>query len=144
MIDTFITGGVIINTQRDIKQPVFAPLYDSARGLFWNDSDEKIKSNYIQWKESGNSKIKKYSNKSMPRISIEDKKNVNHFDLIEYIIKEDSNYKEIVMSLSSKEMEKKVINKFRTEYSQFFIKERQLMIEDLLEYRFNKTRELVL
>lgn len=69
---------------------------------------------------------------------------MNHFDLIEYIIKEDSNYKEIVMSLSSKEMEKKVINKFRTEYSQFFIKERQLMIEDLLEYRFNKTRELAL
>lgn len=140
----FYNWGVIINTQRDIKQPVFAPLYDSARGLFWNDSDEKIKSNYIKWKEAGNSKMIKYSNNSMPRISIEDKKNANHFDLIEYIIKEDSNYKEIVRSLSSKEMEKKVINKLRTEYSQFFIKERQLMIEELLEYRFNKTRELAL
>lgn len=140
----FYNWGIIINTQRDIKQPVFAPLYDSARGLFWNDSDEKINSNYIQWKQAGNSKIKKYSNNSLPRISIEDKKNANHFDLIEYIIKENSNYKEIVRSLCSEDMERKVINKFKTEYSQFFIQERHLMIVELLEYRFNKTRELAL
>jgi hypothetical protein len=88
-------------------------------------------------------KIEKYSNLSEPRISIEGNKNANHFELIEYIVEVDDRYKEIVVELSSEANEEKILQRFRNDFCQFMIEERQELIEKLLKLRFKTTRELV-
>lgn len=139
----FYNWGVIANTQRKVKMPIFAPLYDSARGFFWNQSDEKIKHFHSLLKEPNSKKIERYSKISEPRVSIESNKNANHFELIEYIIGTDDRYKEVVVELSSESKEKEVLDRFRNDYCCFMIKERQEVIERLLKRRFKTTRELL-
>lgn len=139
----FYNWGIIANTHRKVKMPIFAPLYDSARGLFWNQSDENIKHFYSLLNQPNNKKIEKYSKASKPRVSFGNNKNANHFELIEYIIKADNRYKEIVIELSSESNEKKVLDRFRNDYSHFMISERQELIEKLLKLRFKTTRELI-
>lgn len=41
----FYNWGVIRSITRAF-QPYFAPVYDTARGLFWNDTDEKLENRY--------------------------------------------------------------------------------------------------
>ena len=52
-------------------QPYFAPVYDTARGLFWNDTDEKLENRYINHSESY---LKKYCENSRPKIGWEGEK----------------------------------------------------------------------
>jgi hypothetical protein len=137
----FYNWGVITNTKKTIKKPIFAPVYDSARGLFWNLSDENIVDIYNK-KQTGNSKrVQNYAKKASPRISCENNKEANHFELVGYLKSCDKEYLKIANNLSSKEMEKKVISEFRRNYSKFFIKERQLLIEELISIRFEQTRK---
>lgn len=138
----FYNWGVIANTRRRVKIPTFAPLYDSARGLFWNQSDERIRHFHSLLDHPDSRKIVAYSKKSQPRVSIESNKNANHFDLIEYIIATDAGYKEVVIELCSESNEKRVIDRFRNDCCSFMIKERQEVIESLLKHRFKTTREL--
>lgn len=140
----FYNWGLIVNAKKKIKKPYFAPIYDTARGLFWNNSNQQTKEFYEKWETNGSSMIKGYANRSKPRISVENKKNANHFDLIEYIILERDAYKNIVRSLCTEKMERKIIKSFDSIYSQYFIKERRIIIKELLRYRFNKTKNLVL
>lgn len=140
----FYNWGVIANTHRKVKMPIFAPIYDSARGLFWNESDEQIRHLYALQAHPNSRKIEKYSKSSQPRVSLENNKKANHFDLIEYIIKVDDRYKDVVIELSSKSNENKVLDRFRNDFCHFMIKERQELIEKLIKLRFKTTRELVL
>ena len=66
------------------EKPNFSPIYDSARGLFWNDSEEKIKEIYYD-KNRISSYISKYSEGSTPKIGWEGISKLNHFDLVEKI-----------------------------------------------------------
>ena len=61
---------------------VFSKIYDTARGLLWNRTEEQI--NTIISNNDIKGFIKKYCKNSKPKIGIEDKKTVNHFELIEY------------------------------------------------------------
>lgn len=140
----FYNWGVIANTHRKVKMPTFAPLYDSARGLFWNESDEQIRHLYSLQAQPNNRRIEKYSASSEPRVSLEGNKKANHFDLIEYIIKVDDRYKDVVVELSSESNENKILDRFRNDFCPFMIKERQVLIEKLLKLRFSTTRELIL
>ncbi|NEN25311.1 hypothetical protein G3O08_17580 [Cryomorpha ignava] len=139
----FYNWGVIANTRRSVKMPIFAPVYDSARGLFWNQSDEKIRHFHSLLSNPNSRKIEKYSKVSQPRVSIESNKNANHFELIEYIIATDARYKAVVIDLCSESNEREVLERFRNDCCCFMIRERQDLIEQLLKRRFKTTRELI-
>lgn len=63
------------------QTPCFSPIYDSARGLLWNEREDRISELFLTKKKS-DSFTEKYCNKSKPKIGIEGKETVNHFDLI--------------------------------------------------------------
>ncbi len=79
----FYNWGVI----RDLtgrKQPCFSPIYDSARGLFWNESEQKIVhlSRQVNQEEQY---LWKYIQGSRPKIGWEGQSNINHFKLVELL-----------------------------------------------------------
>jgi len=137
----FYNWGVITNTKKTIKMPIFAPVYDSARGLFWNQSDEYIVNIYKHEQEGSSKKIQNYAKNATPRISCENNKKANHFELVGYLKSCNKEYQKIANYLSSRQMERKVISDFKRNYSKFFIKERQLLIEQLISLRFEQTRK---
>jgi hypothetical protein len=135
----FYNWGVIAAKKKTGKLPNFAPLYDSARGLLWNRSDENIV-NLFRTHRSGGQKVFKYIEEACPRISIENNINANHFDLIDFIGRLSDEYRQIINDLSCMENEEKVIATLKKEFYPFFISERSELITLILKTRFKKIR----
>jgi HipA-like C-terminal domain len=132
----FYNWGVIDTTKKAEKLPIFAPIYDSARGLFWNFSDENIKKIY---KQAGK-KIVTYTDEACPRISIEGNTQANHFQLTDFIKRYDKEFSEIINDLSGIENEERVLEMLRKEFFPLFIPERSDLITLTLKTRFKKIR----
>lgn len=119
----------------------YSPIYDSARGLLWNEKESKIN-------EIANNPnkltdfVKKYCNNSKPKIGIEDKKDVNHFDLIESY-KEFYSADKFIKKLFESNKIKIVIKKINEEYKTLYSKERRYVISEILEFRYSKLKNIV-
>lgn len=136
----FYNWGVIDSTLALPHQVKLAPIYDSARGLLWNQSDENIKKHFAAH-ENGGAFISKYINSAAPRISIEGNATINHFELINYVKRQNIEYKKIVLSLSSVEIENKVLMMLERDFFHFFTPERTALVKIILSKRFKKIRE---
>ncbi len=137
----FYNWGVIANKKKNKQIPMFSPVFDSARGLLWNWSDVNI----VRQKESailGGRKVERYIEDASPRISLENNKKANHFELIGFIKNDNPLYKKIVNELSSEENENKVLKMLNKEFYLFFIKERKDLTTYVLNHRFKKIRRL--
>lgn len=100
----FYNWGVISSSIKAGLKPEFAPVYDSARGLFWNIHGSNL-SKYL----NDDLKMQKYLENSCPRISIPSNPMANHFDLVSYIIKDNTDNREIKDRLCSIKTEKNVL-----------------------------------
>lgn len=136
----FYNWGIIITKKKTEKQPIFAPIYDSARGLLWNKSDENI-INYKRIHESGGKKVANYIDEASPRISIEGNSSVNHFELVEFLKKHKSEYKVLIEEMASKSNEALVLEMLKSEFYHFYIKERSELISLIISERFKRVRE---
>lgn len=136
----FYNWGVIDNTMKtNEKLPTFAPLYDSARGLLWNSNDDDIKK-IVTADKNGGRKILNYIKRACPRISIEENKQANHFELTDFLRRYDTEYKKIIDNLSSQENESKVLKMLQDEFFPMFIPERSEAIAKILKIRFSLIR----
>lgn len=137
----FYNWGVIDTKKKTSKIPTFAPIYDSARGLLWNYSDENIK-NLLKTHSQGAKKIEKYITDASPRISIESNTQANHFELIDFIKRYDNEYKELINRMASTTNEMKVLEMLNKEFRHYFIPERFEAITFVLKTRFNKIKNI--
>ncbi len=133
----FYNWGVIDSKKKTSKKPIFAPLYDSARGLLWNVSDENCK-HFLKTHKQGGKKVVNYIEEASPRISIESNTQANHFQLIDFIKRYNKDYAEIVNYLASFENQEKVIRMLKEEFYPMFIPERCELLNIILETRFSK------
>lgn len=64
--------------------PYFSPIYDSARGLFWNEREEKLK----KWVQQNQTEVQidKQIRNSTPQVGLNTLGKVNHFKLAEVIL----------------------------------------------------------
>lgn len=79
----FYNYGVI----RDLtnkKKPRFSPIYDTARGLFWNKGEKEVLSLHSNLKGM-EAHIQRYVRRSMPKIGWEGHENINHFMMVRLI-----------------------------------------------------------
>jgi hypothetical protein len=136
----FYNWGVITTKKRSASLPKLAPIYDSARGLFWNESDEqliKILENY----RSGGKRIEKYLNNSLPRISVEGNSGINHFELIQFLKGHKPAYRQLIETIASEKNEQIVISMLKKDFFRYFSDERKELILLVLANRFKKVRE---
>lgn len=134
----------VIDTSKDGKGKVrFAPVYDSARGLFWNMNDENIRYT-LNVDRNGGRRIANYVKDASPRIALEGNPKANHFDLLTFIIQQRSQYKILIAELSSKQMEDKVKDYLRSNFAHHFSSDRNQIIAMVLESRFLQIRNLLI
>lgn len=81
----YYNWGVIMHIERD-HPPIFSPIYDTARALYWNNPDKFIIDLQVD-KNYKKERIEKYIRNSLPKISIPDNSKCNHFELIGYLYK---------------------------------------------------------
>ncbi|KRT17883.1 hypothetical protein ASU31_00895 [Pedobacter ginsenosidimutans] len=137
----FYNWGVITNAKKLATPPRFAPLYDSARGLLWNSSDDWIEKNLRAMSQNGK-KVEHYIQDACPRISIENNSGINHFGLIKYLKNYKGEYHVLIRDMSSLDNEERILEMLKKEFFPFFILERCKLIEYIVKERFKRIREL--
>lgn len=136
----FYNWAIIRSVTRDFA-PRFSPVYDTARGLFWNNHDlqltEKLKNNTDAF-------IKKYCNSSRPKLGWENEKNINHFKLLQKIYENEfyltqSEIKALFLQCNIERM----FHVIDTEFANLMSADRISMIKKCLEFRYNEIREII-
>lgn len=131
----------IVRSITQAFQPYFSPVYDTARGLFWNDTDEKLENRY---KNHGNTYLKKYCEGSRPKIGWDGEKNINHFGLVEKIYSNEFFLrKNEIKALFLQTNLEKMFAVIDSEFSHLMSETRIKMIKLCLEYRYNTILELL-
>jgi len=136
----FYNWGVL----RDIRgkrAPLFSPIYDSARGLFWNDSENKIEQLFREGTKIDdnrfNSYLKKYVKNSLPKIGWDGKTKINHFELIKEIHMSYPIYKPVCEDLTNSRRLDAIILMLNEEFSNFYSAKRLILMEECLKLRFS-------
>lgn len=124
-------------------QPYFAPIYDTARGLFWNTREDwlTLKSKVANERDAY---IRKYCKNSRPKIGWENEPNIDHFKLLEKIVA-NSFYIEAdeIKSLFSRSLIARMFDTIDSDFVVIMSNVRRDMIKRCLEYRYNKILEIV-
>lgn len=124
------------------KQARFSPVYDTARGLFWNYSDEQLAMR-IRQKDVARF-VKKYSDGSKPKLGWNDAGDLNHFRMVKEIF--DSQFyitHDEMRDLFKTEMLVEMKNAVNKEFGCLLSKERLLMINECLDYRYKMIMEII-
>ena len=137
----FYNWAVIVPVKKGTSRPYFAPLYDSARGLLWNWSDDNLVRQYNLRKQGGR-KVEKYIQKAAPRISIEGNSAINHFDLVKHIWVQHPQHRETIRKLLSLAQQRKVLKTYHDRFDRLFITERNQLVDFVIRTRFATLREI--
>lgn len=133
--------GVITDLENQ-KAPRFAPIYDTARGLFWNHKEEKIK----EWCRSSKSMsmiIESYGKKSSPKMGIENLNNLNHFDFFKQLCQRFPGYNEEISALLHKICNQDEGELMDTNFRSLISEQRKRLIVECLKYRKHKLLDIV-
>jgi hypothetical protein len=135
----------VVSSITDEHPPYFSPIYDSARGLFWNNDEKKVVGLHQHAKTNPKKVLKKYFENSMPKIHWEEYGDVNHFELITLIIIKDDypEYgKKIKYKFTSIPFEK-ALNRISEEFNYLLSKERLELILLLLNERYSELKKIL-
>jgi len=72
--------GVVTNVVNRDTRPRFSPIYDTARGLFWNHSDDELRAKPLE------KSVRDYADGSRPLIAHPGAGKRTHFDVIDYMV----------------------------------------------------------
>lgn len=123
----------------------FAPIYDTARGLYWNTSEENVRKILNLTDNKGNnSKIKKYVVNSRPKIGWESEKTVSHLELLKLIYQNETGIsKENFVDLVSESNLYKCLDVINKDFNRLITLERRMLITKCLELRFRMINDLI-
>ena len=124
-----------------VKNAKYSPIYDSARGLLWNYTEKKIY-NIINSGQKEKS-IKSYCNASRPKIGIEGKSRINHFDLIQAHKEYFKTLDVAKNSLKSSALDGVLAN-IEKNYKTLLSENRRSLIKDILRYRQEVIRKILI
>ena len=133
--------GVIINTKQD-QTPVFSPLYDTSRALFWNISEKRL-SNLCVSEKSQSDFLIKYMNKSMPKITTYDTVALNHFELLKILILNNPQLINICSGFIENKVIEDIITIIEKDFKNLFSSLRLTLLQKLLRERFNRIEHLL-
>lgn len=134
----------IITSIHTNQQKRFSPIYDSARGLFWNTSDKRVSEVMNQMEKNPNNKfLEKYVLNSRPKIGWEDKKSLSHIELLKLIYDSETGIsKKDFVYLVSEDNLNKCIYVINNNFNRLLSVERRKLIVKCLKLRFESINEL--
>jgi len=124
------------------KAPRFSPIYDSARGLFWNEHEEKL-SRFDQKSKDGTKNLDKYVKESMPRIGWDGLKNQNHFDLFTLLYQNRLEFRYILDGMLQPVREVAINDVLEGEFRKLFSTDRFNLIKKCLNLRFQNLKSII-
>jgi hypothetical protein len=137
----FFNWGVVRHL-RSLHKPVFSPIYDTARGLFWNVDEKKLLSLHKD-KNQVDKFIIKYHTNTKPKIGWDNEKEINHCEMVERLIMNDDCGFEKAQTLFSEDNLGKAEKLLKTEFNTLISDIRKDSILRYLTYRFAEFGKLL-
>jgi HipA-like C-terminal domain len=134
----FYNWGVVTDIQGN-ESSRFTPIYDTARGLFWNEKEDKIRELCADTQRA-DIFLKKYVDKSIPKTGWEKIDKLNHFELVKLLHNHDDNYRIICEKLVNDENLNKIFALLDEEFRPLMSKERLTLIKKCLTLRFQQLK----
>ena len=125
--------GVVVHERR-LHEPYFSQIYDSARALFWNESESKLEE-IVKDPDRKSSFIRRYVDKSRPMTGWEGEQNPNHFDLIRKIAEYCPDFRRILTNIRLDQFSRRVRQTLNCEFKSLMSSIRREMIEHCLRHR---------
>lgn len=123
-------------------KPVFSPIYDTARALFWNQKESFFE--HLDKDSNSDTRIIKYINNSKPKIGLEKVKNPNHFDIVKSLSKDRFlGSRDIVNELINDKQHNICLELFNDQLSEFYTPVRKRIISKCLDLRFRMLKEII-
>ncbi len=129
--------GVVVHTHA-VHEPYFAPIYDSARALFWNSSESQLQA----VKQDPNPKrlpafLERYVQNSRPKTGWDSANNLNHFSLIQKIHHAYPDLRSVLASFCRPNLLQQVQETLDNEFSLLISPLRREMILNCLKWRLD-------
>ena len=124
------------------KAPRFAPVYDSARGLFWNEQEKRL-TKFAQKDKDGTSNLEKYVYESMPRIGWEGQESQNHFDLFRLIYKNRSEFRYLLDDMLTPDRKAALDMVLEREFKKMFSAARYELVKKCLNLRIQNLNNII-
>ncbi|NPA43584.1 MAG: hypothetical protein GXO27_06130 [Chlorobi bacterium] len=139
----------IIKPLHEKYPPRFSPIYDSARALFWNQTEFQLKNYYLNHQDRLDKFIHKYAKNSTPKIGLEKDKRlshfprkINHFHLVE-AYKSEFLRDSFIIDIFEKEKLGTIIDLIDS-YKGIITPLRAYFIKKLLEYRYHTLKSILM
>lgn len=136
----FYNWGVITSI-RGSQKPRFSPVFDTARGLFWNVSEENLAFFYKELKEGIGKRFSNYIIKSKPKIGWDNSKDVNHFDLLISVKESFPEFHLIYKDMLKESNLEKAKNVLDDEFQHLMSKKRCILVKECISQRFYELKE---
>ena len=137
----FFNWAVICN-QIGTAPPRFSPIFDTARGLFWNNTEETMYNKLENKANKNHNPLHRYCKNSFSKIGSPGGGKANHFALLESILLHDPSTEEDLNILDGIEAEPVDLIRvlFKGEFSKLLSQLRKDWICRLIEYRTQQFR----
>ncbi len=119
------------------RPPRFAPLFDNARGLFWNTDEQ----NLAQYRDP--TRLKSYVDKAGPKIGCEGEAKPSHFRLVKQAADADTQNQRVLATIASREAYERIVEMMHAEFSRLLSPLRREVIASCLEVRFRAMTEIL-
>lgn len=129
-----------------VNEPVrFAPIYDTARGLYWNSSEKEVSHILSLTDKNGNNpRIQKYVLTSRPKIGWDGEGTLSHIELLKRIYDTETGIsKENFINFVSKENLNKCLDVINKDFNRLFSEKRRFLMSKCLTLRFEKINEFI-
>lgn len=135
----------VVTSVRPNESPCFAPVYDTARGLFWNSSEVRVKRLLNFPRTNGvNTEIEKYVVSSRPKIGWKGMQPMSHIELLKLIYDNETGIsKQNFINFVSESNLTSCINVIEKEFKGLYSEQRKQLIIECLTLRFNAIRNFI-
>ena len=124
----FQNWGVIVDP-KGLRPPRFSPVYDTARGLFWNEPESQLV------RLESDQALLRYIENSQPLIGWEGEPKINHFSLVEHVAALDPRFRRVLSDLCLPGSLTRMGNVIESEFKSLLSKERRHLIRKCLGIR---------
>lgn len=123
--------GVVKNARR-LGPLRFAPIFDTARGLFWNQKDAVL----LEWdtEKRRREAVERYAKRSVPLIGFERAERPNHFDVVAHMAR-DPRFRVPVLQIVRAFDPDDVTKLLHVEFRRLLARRRLEYIDELLRFR---------
>jgi HipA-like C-terminal domain len=139
----------VINDIRGVRKPRFSPIYDTARALFWNLTEERLNKLCLhpttkKWHPKNvQTLVESYSKRTMPWTGSTADTRLGHFELLEHILQKCPEFKSTLLEHSGHEPVKVLEPILDKEFDGLISNVRKAAMLECLIFRMNRYNEIV-